>query len=172
MAKFTGNEARPIWDTWSRYEYMYSDLAASQKMEKRLMEAYPAGQCTRKHLVTKGLTSFLRQTHRSSDLQQDSHIMALTRSQNEISVSDRLPSCIRRHCQDSNLNLLPSSGHIQSLPGSHREYQMPGSETEEMIGRNPWVGVGWRSQGRNGPSSHHHRAVKLLVTTAEKCRRP
>jgi cleavage stimulation factor subunit 3 len=40
---FKGDQARPIWDTWAKYEYTYGDLAASQKMEKRMLETYPAG---------------------------------------------------------------------------------------------------------------------------------
>ncbi|KAJ9116457.1 hypothetical protein QFC22_004899 [Naganishia vaughanmartiniae] len=42
VSKFSGDSARPIWDTWSRYEYMFGDLAATQKMEKRISDAYPA----------------------------------------------------------------------------------------------------------------------------------
>ncbi|KZT38712.1 hypothetical protein SISSUDRAFT_985867 [Sistotremastrum suecicum HHB10207 ss-3] len=41
----TPEKARPIWEKWSTYEFNFGDLAASQKMEKRMLEIYTVGAC-------------------------------------------------------------------------------------------------------------------------------
>ncbi len=38
------DRARPLWERWARHEYQYGDLAAAQKLEKRMAEAYPNGE--------------------------------------------------------------------------------------------------------------------------------
>lgn len=43
IAKVPSEKAKPLWERWAKYEYQYGDLAAAQKMEKRLSETYPAG---------------------------------------------------------------------------------------------------------------------------------
>jgi hypothetical protein len=37
-------KARPLWDAWARYEYMYGDLAAVTKLEARFAEVFPRGK--------------------------------------------------------------------------------------------------------------------------------
>lgn len=44
--KISATKARPLWDTWARYEYMYADLGAVQKLEARFAEVYPNGTCS------------------------------------------------------------------------------------------------------------------------------
>lgn len=39
-------KARPLWDAWARYEYMYGDLATVTKLEARFSEAFPNGRPT------------------------------------------------------------------------------------------------------------------------------
>ncbi|EIW69695.1 hypothetical protein M231_06303 [Tremella mesenterica] len=39
--KIPAEKARPLWDAWARYEYMYADLAAVQKLEARFAEVFP-----------------------------------------------------------------------------------------------------------------------------------
>lgn len=34
-------KARPLWDTWAKYEYMYGDLSAVHKLETRFAEVFP-----------------------------------------------------------------------------------------------------------------------------------
>ncbi|KAH9950118.1 Suf-domain-containing protein [Amylocystis lapponica] len=41
ITTFPPERARPLWDRWARYEYQFGDLAAAQKLEKRIAEAYP-----------------------------------------------------------------------------------------------------------------------------------
>jgi len=41
-------KSRPLWDAWARYEYMYGDLAAVNKLEARFKEVFPNGML---HLV-------------------------------------------------------------------------------------------------------------------------
>ena len=41
--KIPANKARPLWDAWARYEYMYADLAAVLKLEARFAETFPNG---------------------------------------------------------------------------------------------------------------------------------
>jgi len=36
-------KSRPLWDAWARYEYMYGDLAAVNKLEARFKEVFPNG---------------------------------------------------------------------------------------------------------------------------------
>jgi cleavage stimulation factor subunit 3 len=36
-------QARKLWDRWSRYESEFGDLAAIQKLDERIAEAYPEG---------------------------------------------------------------------------------------------------------------------------------
>ncbi|EJU00881.1 Suf-domain-containing protein [Dacryopinax primogenitus] len=38
---FPADKARPLWERWARYEYNFGDLAATQKLEKRIAEAFP-----------------------------------------------------------------------------------------------------------------------------------
>lgn len=44
IGEFTAETARPLWERWARYEYHFGDLAAAQKLEKRITEVYPNGQ--------------------------------------------------------------------------------------------------------------------------------
>src|SRR5216684_849890 len=44
IGTFSPDRARPLWERWARHEYQYSDLAAAQKLEKRMAEAYPNGK--------------------------------------------------------------------------------------------------------------------------------
>jgi cleavage stimulation factor subunit 3 len=39
-------KARPLWDAWARYEYMYGDLAAVNKLEARFAEVFPNGMAS------------------------------------------------------------------------------------------------------------------------------
>ncbi|KAI0052667.1 Suf-domain-containing protein [Auriscalpium vulgare] len=41
ISSFSPERARPLWERWARHEYQYGDLAAAQKLEKRMAEAYP-----------------------------------------------------------------------------------------------------------------------------------
>ncbi|KAI0640581.1 hypothetical protein C8Q79DRAFT_921396 [Trametes meyenii] len=41
IGNFAPDKARPLWERWARYEYQYGDLAAAQKLEKRIAEVYP-----------------------------------------------------------------------------------------------------------------------------------
>ncbi|KAI0352491.1 Suf-domain-containing protein [Trametes cingulata] len=41
IGTFPPEKARPLWDRWARHEYQYGDLAAAQKLEKRMAEVYP-----------------------------------------------------------------------------------------------------------------------------------
>lgn len=40
--KIPAADARPLWETWARFEYMHGDLAAVRKLETRWAEAFPA----------------------------------------------------------------------------------------------------------------------------------
>ncbi|KAI0922183.1 hypothetical protein AcW1_004043 [Taiwanofungus camphoratus] len=42
ISTFSAERARPLWDRWARYEYQFGDLAAAQKLEKRIAEVYPS----------------------------------------------------------------------------------------------------------------------------------
>jgi len=44
IGTFPPDRARPLWERWARHEYQYGDLAAAQKLEKRMAEAYPNGK--------------------------------------------------------------------------------------------------------------------------------
>ncbi|KAH7927101.1 Suf-domain-containing protein [Leucogyrophana mollusca] len=39
---FPSERARPLWARWAQYEYQYGDLAAAQKLEKRIAKVYPS----------------------------------------------------------------------------------------------------------------------------------
>ncbi|WVR05236.1 hypothetical protein IAU60_002248 [Kwoniella sp. DSM 27419] len=39
--RIPASKARPLWDTWARYEYLYGDLSAVHKLEARFVEAFP-----------------------------------------------------------------------------------------------------------------------------------
>ncbi|KAJ7301030.1 Suf-domain-containing protein [Mycena albidolilacea] len=41
IGTFTPQEARPIWECWSRSQYQYDDLEAVLDLERRMMEIYP-----------------------------------------------------------------------------------------------------------------------------------
>jgi Suppressor of forked protein (Suf) len=43
VGTFSPDKARPIWETWANYEYNFGDLAAADKLEKRISEVYPDG---------------------------------------------------------------------------------------------------------------------------------
>ncbi|ORX39874.1 hypothetical protein BD324DRAFT_667355 [Kockovaella imperatae] len=40
-SKIPAAKARPLWDTWARYEYLYGDLAGVHKLESRFAEVFP-----------------------------------------------------------------------------------------------------------------------------------
>ncbi|KAG8917680.1 mRNA 3'-end-processing protein rna14 [Tulasnella sp. 417] len=42
ISTFPGEKGRPLWERWSRYEFNFSDLAASQKLEQRMADALPS----------------------------------------------------------------------------------------------------------------------------------
>ncbi|KAI0059336.1 Suf-domain-containing protein [Artomyces pyxidatus] len=42
ISTFSPDRARPLWERWARHEYQYGDLAAAQKLEKRMAEVYPS----------------------------------------------------------------------------------------------------------------------------------
>jgi cleavage stimulation factor subunit 3 len=42
--KIPADKARPLWDAWAKYEYMYGDLGAVQKLETRFAEVFPNGE--------------------------------------------------------------------------------------------------------------------------------
>ncbi|KAG8882441.1 mRNA 3'-end-processing protein rna14 [Tulasnella sp. 331] len=42
IGTFTPAKGRPLWERWARYEYHFSDLAATQKLEQRMAEAFPS----------------------------------------------------------------------------------------------------------------------------------
>ncbi|KAI0269339.1 hypothetical protein BC834DRAFT_624205 [Gloeopeniophorella convolvens] len=41
IGTFPADRARPLWERWARHEYQYGDLAAAQKLEKRMADVYP-----------------------------------------------------------------------------------------------------------------------------------
>ncbi|OCH93262.1 Suf-domain-containing protein [Obba rivulosa] len=41
IGTFPPDRARPLWEMWARHEYQFGDLAAAQKIEKRMSEVYP-----------------------------------------------------------------------------------------------------------------------------------
>ncbi|KAJ6544221.1 hypothetical protein B0H19DRAFT_1076360 [Mycena capillaripes] len=41
IVKFTPQEAKPIWERWSRSQYQYDDLEAVLELERRMAEVYP-----------------------------------------------------------------------------------------------------------------------------------
>ncbi|KAI1782062.1 hypothetical protein LXA43DRAFT_1104849 [Ganoderma leucocontextum] len=43
VGKISPDKARPLWERWAQYEYMYGDLAAAQMLEKRMTKVYPNG---------------------------------------------------------------------------------------------------------------------------------
>lgn len=52
ISKVSTEAALPLWKKWFRYESSYSDLAAIQKMDARLGEAYPQSESSH-HSVVK-----------------------------------------------------------------------------------------------------------------------
>ena len=45
-------KSRPLWDAWARYEYMYGDLAAVNKLEARFKEVFSNGMSKPPFLFT------------------------------------------------------------------------------------------------------------------------
>ncbi|KAJ7717418.1 hypothetical protein DFH07DRAFT_762011 [Mycena maculata] len=43
IGKFTPQEAKPIWEHWSRSQYQYDDLEAVLELERRMAKVYPNG---------------------------------------------------------------------------------------------------------------------------------
>ncbi|KAJ6613366.1 hypothetical protein B0H10DRAFT_2273893 [Mycena sp. CBHHK59/15] len=43
IGTFTPQQAKPLWERWSRYEYQYGDFEAVLKIERRMAEIYPNG---------------------------------------------------------------------------------------------------------------------------------
>ncbi|KAI9638306.1 putative cleavage stimulation factor, 77kDa subunit [Dioszegia hungarica] len=39
--KIPADKAKPLWEAWAKYEYMYGDLGAVQKLESRFSETFP-----------------------------------------------------------------------------------------------------------------------------------
>lgn len=48
IGTFSPERARPIWDTWSTYEYNFGDSVAIQKLENRLAETYADEPATKR----------------------------------------------------------------------------------------------------------------------------
>lgn len=65
VIKFSADKARPLWDIWCKYENLYGDLAASQKLEARMKEAYPNGMLL-DLLSTNGLADQLSNDRRTA----------------------------------------------------------------------------------------------------------
>jgi hypothetical protein len=78
IGTFPPDRARPLWERWARHEYQYGDLAAAQKLEKRMAEAYPNG----KNLWRSNQSPLtLGQTPRSSVSPNATRIIPRMRSQ-------------------------------------------------------------------------------------------
>lgn len=43
VSNFPPEKAKPLWDTWTKYEYQYGNLEAALRLEKRMAEVYPNG---------------------------------------------------------------------------------------------------------------------------------
>ena len=84
IGTFPPDRARPLWERWARHEYQYGDLAAAQKLEKRMAEAYPNGKNL---LLSNTLPLTPLQTPRSSVLPNVTRIIPRMRSQLAIWVS-------------------------------------------------------------------------------------
>lgn len=44
IAKVPADKARPLWEKWADHEYLFGDLAAIQKLDARMAEAFPEGE--------------------------------------------------------------------------------------------------------------------------------
>ena len=53
-------KSRPLWDAWARYEYMYGDLAAVNKLEARFKEVFSNGMSTSSFSPTSSLSIWRR----------------------------------------------------------------------------------------------------------------
>ena len=53
-------KSRPLWDAWARYEYMYGDLAAVNKLEARFKEVFSNGMSTSSISPTSSLSIWRR----------------------------------------------------------------------------------------------------------------
>lgn len=84
IGTFPPDRARPLWERWARHEYQYGDLAAAQKLEKRMAEAYPNGKNL---LCSKAPPLTADQTPRSSVSPNATPIIPRMRSQLAIWVS-------------------------------------------------------------------------------------
>ena len=54
IGTFPCEKGRALWERWARYEYQYSDLAAVQRLERRMSEAYPKGKTRLLHALQCG----------------------------------------------------------------------------------------------------------------------
>jgi cleavage stimulation factor subunit 3 len=43
VAKFSPEVARPLWERWARYEYLFGDIASAQRLDGRFKETFPEG---------------------------------------------------------------------------------------------------------------------------------
>jgi hypothetical protein len=43
VAKFAPDVARPLWERWARYEYLFGDLASAHRLDARFVETFAKG---------------------------------------------------------------------------------------------------------------------------------
>lgn len=44
VTKFSPELARPLWERWARYEYLFGELASAQRLDARFLETFPKGE--------------------------------------------------------------------------------------------------------------------------------
>lgn len=43
VARFAAEVARPLWERWARYEYLFGDIASAQRLDTRFVETFAKG---------------------------------------------------------------------------------------------------------------------------------
>ncbi|KAA1478447.1 Suf-domain-containing protein [Dentipellis sp. KUC8613] len=128
---FPADRARVLWERWARHEYQYGDLAAAQKLEKRMAEVYPNDPPIKRFAQ--------RHTYHSTDAIASRDLgLAMARQTSNGSTSGSSPSLGRTETQQSLLGPPPSQPppapvqtHAPAPPPQHKRAPSPEAKRRE-----------------------------------------
>ncbi|KAH9045764.1 hypothetical protein EDB85DRAFT_1908267 [Lactarius pseudohatsudake] len=167
LAPFLPDRARPLWERWARHEYQYGDLAAAQKLEKRMAEAYPNDppikRFAQRHtyhstdaIAARDLgVAIVRQNSVTASYSGSSNSLGRTETQTSLLASGNTPQSTPAPTAPSvQHKRAPSPDHKRRDSDSHGPAQYKRARAASPPGRDRdrWDGHGGGRKRYNSPS--------------------
>ncbi|KAI0301886.1 hypothetical protein B0F90DRAFT_1716130 [Multifurca ochricompacta] len=172
IGTFPSDRARPLWERWARHEYQYGDLAAAQKLEKRMAEAYPNDppikRFAQRHtyhstdaIAARDLgVAIVRQSSGTTSSSSSSNSLGRTETQTSLLASGNTPQPTPTPTAPSTQHKRPPSpDHKRRDSDSHGPAQYKRARASSPPGRDRerWDGHGGGRKRYNSPTWDRER---------------